>query len=294
MQEKVVMMSPYKIILSCVLLCSISIAHSEEDIPFKKGNLALSSSQQPGPLFAFGQNIIDKGDRQLFAYFDITKGIGKNYVEVEPSFLYGITNYASFFCSLPITDQKLGSKHSSGFEDLLLQFEYEFFTNTKKSSIDEATVVGSLILPTGSGSKNPNTGFGSPGFYFGATLSRTEIDWYYFASAGITATTTNNDRKFGDQCVLQCGVGRNIPSSSDIILMGLLELNGVFVQESKINGVIDGDMIAAILYLCPSIWFSSKKIIAQAGFAIPLCQHINNTQTIKNDFILAINFGVKF
>jgi len=284
-------------ILYLIVLCLVPIPlyPKEEIIQLKQGNLALSSSQQAGPLFAFGQNIIDKHDRQLFAYADITKGMGKNFVQMVPSFLYGITDNTSFFCSLPVTRQRLDGDFSSGFKDLLVQFEYEFYTHKERTLIDEATVVGSVILPTGSGSKNPNTGFGAPAFFLGATLSRTEIDWYFFASPGVVITTTNNERRYGNQYLLQCGVGRNIPTSPDTILTGMVELNGIFVNDTKINGlvVIDSSLISAGVYLCPSIWFSSKKIIVQGGIAIPLFQQVTDHQ-IKNDYVLAVNFGVKF
>lgn len=285
-------MSYYKKILYFIALFLATTAYPQEDIPLKKGNLALPSSQQPGPLLGFGQNVIDKGNKQFFAFFDITKGKGKRDVDFIPSFLYGITNHVAFMCTLPITSQKDRNDQSSGVGDLILQVECDVYLNKKQTLVDEATIVGSLILPTGSWSKNPHIGFGAPSFFGGVTWNRTAIDWYFFASSGATISMTNNRNKAGNQYLLQCGVGRNIPSPSETIFMGMAELSGLFTEDDKINGVLDNSG-RAILYLVPSLWFSSEKIVVQAGFGVPLFQHVNGDQP-KNDYLLAVNFGITF
>src|SRR5436190_21033773 len=61
------------------------------------GNFALPTSQQPGPLIGFGQNIVEAGDRQFFLYANYLKGQQKKYVEAVPSFVYGISDTASLF-----------------------------------------------------------------------------------------------------------------------------------------------------------------------------------------------------
>ena len=68
----------------------------------KIGNLALRGSQQPGPLLAFGQNIIDKHDLQAFVYPDWLLGKQKNLAEVAPSVLYAIRDDLSIFIELPV------------------------------------------------------------------------------------------------------------------------------------------------------------------------------------------------
>src|SRR5258708_18488095 len=65
-------------------------------------NFALPGSQQPGPLISFGQNIVDKGDMQLFAYIDQLKGSQQNYKQVIPALLCGITDRLSLFIELPV------------------------------------------------------------------------------------------------------------------------------------------------------------------------------------------------
>jgi len=45
----------------------MTIANEKEIQHIKEGNFALPTSQQPSPLFSFGQNILDKGDIQALA-----------------------------------------------------------------------------------------------------------------------------------------------------------------------------------------------------------------------------------
>src|SRR3990167_5837852 len=87
------------VILALFFLIAPLILSEEEKVEqFKIGNLALSSSQQPGPLIGFGQNMLDKGEFQLFSYVDYLKGHNKQFTEVVPTLLYGFTEDFHFFC----------------------------------------------------------------------------------------------------------------------------------------------------------------------------------------------------
>ena len=58
--------------LFCVQLDCVSVEQ------LQIGNLALASSQQPGPLIGFGQNILGKKDLQFFCYVSDLVGCHKN------------------------------------------------------------------------------------------------------------------------------------------------------------------------------------------------------------------------
>jgi hypothetical protein len=68
----------------------------------KIGNFALPPSQQPGPLFSFGQNILDKGDLEIMTFVAHLKGHRNRTTEIVPAILYGISDKASIFGVLPI------------------------------------------------------------------------------------------------------------------------------------------------------------------------------------------------
>ncbi len=214
-------MSIKKLFFLCVITVVGSLYSRESDKhevgQMKIGNLALPGSQQPGPLVGFGQNIVDRYDLQMFVFVGFLKGHRKNFTEVGPSIVYGIRDNLSLFIELPIAASfTLNGQHSSGQEDLLIQLEYAFYTYETETCTDELTLVTSFSLPSGNDCKEPETGFGSPSFFLGATASHLATDWYYYVSPGVLLTTKyGNNTKSGNQFFYQAGFGRNIAYCPD-------------------------------------------------------------------------------
>ncbi len=149
--------------LLSALQCQIHAKDSEQGSiePPAIGNFALPSSQQPTTFLSFGENIIDEGVAQI--YLNAGAFIGKdNYSTIfTPNILYGITDDFSIFLTVPFAPRnKDGSDHSSGIGDISVQLEYAFFSKSTSHSVNQATIVAAIALPTGSASKEPTTGFG--------------------------------------------------------------------------------------------------------------------------------------
>src|SRR5580704_16379352 len=86
------------------------------------GNLSLPTSQQPGPLFCFGQTVIDKGDFQGYLFGDAIWGKCNLSSDLLPYIIYGITDNLSLTAGIPFALKfKENSCRSSGIEDLYLQ-----------------------------------------------------------------------------------------------------------------------------------------------------------------------------
>lgn len=268
---------------------------TKQEAPPNIGNFALPSSQQPGPLISFGENIIDKGQIQTFLFADKFKGVRKQAVDIIPSILFGITDDLSVFFNVPIAaSYKDDEKHSSGLEDMFLQLEQAFYTQKTADFVDQATFVGNVTLPTGSTKKQPPTGFGAPSIFLGGTFNRTYTDWFGFTSHGAVLTTSHNSTKFGNEFLYQCGVGRNILNiDSKWTLAWMIEADGQFSQKDKINGMTNPNSGGNTVYITPSLWISSKSLIVQVGFGLPATQHLFGNQK-KNKYLLAINFGRTF
>jgi hypothetical protein len=284
-----------KNILALMLIWFSLQAKTEEDIePIKEGNLSLPESQQLGPLFSFGQNIIGKDVLQVYSYFDYLKGHRQKSAEIIPAILYGITDSLSVFINFPVSikNQVNGNK-SSGIEDIYAQFEYAAYNKNHLTTIDQWTLVASLYLPTGSQFKNPPTGHGQPSIFLGTTLCHLAIDWYFFTSAGATLVAAKNNNKFGNQFLYQAGMGRNIGTLPGWIFTWILEFNGIYNQGNNVNGLIDLNSGGNLIFIGPSLWISSKKLILQAGISFPVYQHLFGIQN-KNDYFAAFNFGYTF
>ncbi len=280
--------------LMCALFLIPGLVYADKVRPPTLGNFALPTSQQPGPLVSFGENIIDKGQAQLFVFADVFIGKNSCLTDVVPGILYGITNDLSFFFNVPFSPgNKDRDKHSSGIEDIFAQFEYAFYNGINSNSVNQATIVANIAFPTGSSSKDPPTGFGSSSFFLGATFNHTAIDWFIFTSPGAIFTTSRHGTKFGDHFLYQFGFGRNIPSPAGWIFAWVLEFDGQYSWKDKIKGCTDPDSGGNTIYMTPSIWISSRRIILQFGAGYPIVQHLFGDQP-KKFVSFDFDFGVTF
>ncbi len=251
----------------------------EEEEPPKIGNFALPTSQQPAGLFAFGGNIIDKNEVQLYLFADYFRGKKRIVSDVIPSILFGVTDDLSLFFNFPVTPiLKDGRDQSRGAEDFFIQLEYAFYNKKTAMYADVATIVGNITFPTGSDNKRPPTGYGSPSLFLGGTYYHTMIDWFVFTSHGGILTTRNFDEKVGDQFLYQFGFGKNIPSPEGWIYAWMLEVDGQYSKKNRINNVLDPNSGGNLIFVTPSIWVSSKYTLFQFGISIPVNQNLFGNQ----------------
>ncbi|WP_065235969.1 transporter [Legionella israelensis] len=250
------------------------------------GNFALPVSQQPGPFVSFGQNNIDKNQRQFFFEPDYQKAVNEHFFKTDLIFLYPLNDSLVTVLTLPVAvNYRSGSAHSSGLSDINFQAEYAFYNHSTSKYMEEATVVGGVNLPTGSYDKNPETGYGSSSYFIGATYSRTDINWYSFASPGMTWIAPKQNRHLGSRYYYQFGIGRNIKSKTkEYILFGLLEVNGEYVGKDKIAGSYDPDSGGNIIFITPSLMFSTERLMFQTGISLPLFQRLNGEQNRINSY----------
>jgi len=254
--------------------------NKSEEIPLKIGNLSLPSSQQPGPLIGFGEFTLDKGQTQLFLMADQFKFEKGYFIDANPMIVYGMTDELSILISLPFAGRfKEENSHSNGLEDTCVQLEYVIYQADRLLSSDQATIVANVTIPTGSETKKPPTGVGSPSVFIGATFNRTTVDWFYFGSLGAMLTTEYDLGKFGNRYLYQGGIGRNIPSPRGWIFALMLEIDGQYDSKDRINGKKDPDSGGNVIFITPSLWISSEKTVIQLGVGGVLTQHLNGNQS---------------
>lgn len=266
-----------------------------EELP-RIGNFALPSSQQPGTLYGFGQNVIDQGDLLVGTTtpFDIGQR-NTNFSTVAPYLLYGIRDDTAIFITLPIAAQfNQGCHSSSGLQDATIQIEYIPYRHQTEDGNIEISLVGSLLLPFGNSQKKPRTGYGSPTFFIGTTMRYLSTEWYWFISPGAFFTTTHTKNRAGNTFLYQAGFGKNIGYESDKWLSMLsLELNGICIQKDTQCGILNPNTGSNLVALGPSIWFSTQRFIFQAGISPIVYQHWNGNQA-KSTLLINLNFTWKF
>ena len=249
------------------------------------GNFSLPVSQQPAPLYSFGQNIINKGTAQLFLTPDGARSSTSHYSELSASFLYALSDEASLLFTAPYllnnTDERV---HSSGYSDTDIQGEYAFYNDSKSDHTTQATVLGGITFPTGDLHKIPPTGYGCPTYFIGGTYNLMFVNWLWFASAGVQPAADTEHIHYKTQSFYQSGVGRVLSSQSkEYIFLGLLELDGQTNGANRVLRFTRPGTSGNILYATPSLWFSTKNLIFQLGISLPVTQHTSGSQS-KTDY----------
>jgi len=266
----------------------------QEIKPLEVGNFALPTSQQPGPLISFGQNIIDKGQAQAFVMADYFRNRDGYTTILAPSLLYAFRDDLTIFAGVPIFPKnRQDENHSSGCGDAFIQFEYAYYNDQHTTYLDQATLVTNITIPTGSSKKNPSTGFGANSFFLGGTMSRLAIDWFYFIEAGGLWVGKSHGTQFGNEFLYQCGIGKNICYTKDWIFLWMIEMDGTYSWKDIIDNAIDPNSGGNVIYVTPSIWISSHHLILQLGAGYAVYQHLNGDQP-RNDWLLAMNLGWTF
>lgn len=259
------------------------------------GNLALPTSNQPGSLFGFGQNVIDKGKRQLLFSVGYTQGPNSFEALLLNSFIYAFTDATSIDLVLPVTIRAQEKRNrSSGIGDFLIQFEHAFYHKDTFEYTDEATIVLSLFTPTGSIDKNPATGSGTYAIFTGFTFVRMCVDWLFYFSPGVNWTIAHQGTKTGNAFLYQSGLGKNICYEKDkYIFNWLVEVIGTYIQKNRIRGSIDPNSGGNLIFVAPSIWYSNKSFQFQIGVGIPVSQRTFGNETPTN-YLALTTFGWTF
>ncbi len=274
--------------------CDEKKEEAADEKPIKKGNLLLRGSQQPTPLIAFGERVIDSGEVQALFYGDYFKTTKGYYIDTVPGLVYGINDSLSVFINFPfIPTYKDLCDRSSGPGDIFVQFEYAFYNKTTRCSSRQATVVTNISFPTGSSHSKPATGIGSPSFFLGTTYNYTGTYWLSFASGGVIFPTFRDNNKHSDIYLYQWGIGHNIPAPKGCILAWILEFDGLYSYRNIVNCCVDPNSGGNILYVTPSLWFSNNKFFLQIGAGGVVTQQPNGKQS-KYTYQIVWNAGWTF
>lgn len=262
----------------------------------KIGNFALPSSQQPGPLIGFGQNMLDQQDLQFFNYVDILKGCNKQFTGIVPSILYGFTSDCSLFIQLPIAAKfKENGSVYQGIQEVVIQLEYSFYNTVTPTSTNQVSIVSNIGLTPYEPRKGIGRASAITNLFLGFTASHMGDSWYPFTSVGMIFALKDDDTtKYGNQVLYQCGLSRNISYKEDTyILNWMFELDGYYKQQDKVCCKIDPNSGSNMILFGPSLWFSTQKISIQAGISGVIYEKLTGVQN-KNKYYVTIDCGWKF
>lgn len=262
-----------------------------DSTPAKVGNLALTASQQPGPLISFGQTIVDKGEVLIFCNPFITRGQNQ---KIDDAVLYISTTPIEYFAvtlNFPIRIKStIDGVRTEGLGDISVDLEHAYFFKSTSRTTTTCSIFGNVSFPTGV----TNFTFGSPTYFMGLIFSHLTPEWFTFASTGARVTTSCHRTQYGNEFLYQGGVGHNInlPTKKWIFLW-LVELDGIAAQYDTIKGVEDKNSGGNVIYVTPSLWLSNSFTDMQFGISIPCVQHLRGNQN-KISYVLSWIFGFTF
>ncbi|WP_131775534.1 hypothetical protein [Legionella impletisoli] len=259
------------------------------------GNYSVQGSQQPGPLFAFGQFTINQNQSQLFLNPSYLNGFQQYEWTISPFYVYGITDNLALFISTPIAAPYYEKpSYSYGPTDTEIQFEYAFYNGSNRRYTDQATLVVAGTVPTGSAHKNPSTGYGAASVFLGATYARTYVDWYGFISPGFTWIPPNNNSDLNIIYYYDAGIGRNLYSVPNrYYWFALVEVNGVYSGFDQIRGFAKPNSGNNIIFVSPSLIYATEQLYIQFGAAIPASQQWFSI-TNKINYVASLSVGWTF
>lgn len=258
-----------------------------------EGNLALRTSQQPAPLFSFGQFLVDKRNIQGFLSPEWLTSSQKYFSSFVPSMVYGFENNVALLVGVPFACKyKQETRRSSGVGDIFAQVEYGFHIHEGLTYVNKLTLVGGLTLSTGSARKNPPTGVGASSLFLGLTAHHRAIGWYYWISPGVNYWVPQNGIKPGVNFLYQAGLARNLYYVTEKqIITVMLEFLGSYTAKGAQG--CTRQAATNLISLAPSLWVSTLHCILKAGVSIPVVQQSIN-RTDKDNYNAVLTLGYTF
>ncbi len=240
----------------------------------------LSYAEGPGPLFSIGQNIIPKHEFNVGTGLRYRDGVFNHRLRWSVGGIYGITDHLSATFVVPyILKERSENKRTSGIADMILDLEYAFFEKKEDRSLVQATIIGGIQFPTSDKEKKPLLDFGSWSGFIGFTNSFLFLPWYWFFSGGVLITRNRDNIEFGNEYFYESGAGvKLIKLNHDDNIALLIEMNGRFLDKSKITSQSIPAVGGHVLYVGPIIRLDWRAITTQAGIQFAAAQHIFNSK----------------
>lgn len=265
------------------------------DVLPKTGNFSLKIAQQPGSLVSIGQTILEKKQSQINVILQSPQFEGGYTTSLAPNFTYGLTDEFTLQIAVPVILQaKKNNLRSSGLSDLQVQLEYVYYNRDTKQFSEQGTLLSQLSFPTGSIEKKPSTGLGAMSLLLGTTFSRTYEKWYAFFCSGVTLNDSYHASNSGNQYLYELGIGRNIDSRpSKWIFAWLVEMDGQYSTANISTFLRDENSGGNLIYVTPSLWFSTPVLILQTGLGYAVSQNLLGNQR-KNTYLWIMDFSLTF
>lgn len=252
----------------------------------------ITTIQQIGPLFCFGQNIIPMHNAVLRAIPFYQKQTSKKISFMSEQLIYGMLDKWIILLDLPVVFKDCGYVCSKGIGAFRVQTEYAYYKASDESKSIQATVLINGLFPNFKSTESTPLTKGASSFFCGTTASYLS-NWYFYGSLGFRHNGSFEATKFGNQLLYEWIVGHKLPDIFCFNSYLLIEFNGLFSQKNKIKHISDINTGSNLIYAGPVLSLTSVHWGILAGIQGLILQHLNGDQQ-KYNFRAALMIAYKF
>lgn len=249
------------------------------------GNIAIAHD----PIFSPGPHVLFKDGVELHLKNENSNNGRQADNKQSLAAKYGLTGDWVVGLTLPyqpVNDPQLSGK---AIGDITVSTKYRFWRDDLPGVQESAAVLVNLKLDTAGAKSGTRTNDSIVGLAYGYE----SLDWYRWASfryrfnhLETVGQLTRGDRWFAD---LALGYRFQVNDYRAPDTVWLLEVNGEFIDRSRINGV---DVLASggeQWFVSPGIMWTLRNIAIKAGMQIPIVSGLNGNQR-KADERVSIEF----
>jgi len=269
----------------CTFACIITLQTQTEQYQLR----------QIGPLFCFGQNILDKGSirlREVPYYFKNSEHT-LSYTSTQA--FYALSNNWIIWMGFPTKLKNKGFNTTGRLIATRIESEYAYHHIVTSEKRILVSILGNCIIPTKFTTNNspiPYNDTGGLSCYLATTAGHLTPAWYIYGSTGVQINPSYHAKKFGNLYRYEWIIGKGIPTGSWNTYI-MCEFSGIHLQKSRCFDVHDPNSGGNIIYVGSSIISRSDHFYIWAGMQGAVLQGLHGNQqqpTLRASCMVAVLF----
>ena len=237
------------------------------------------------PIFGLGPHVIYEGGVELSSQFDAGRSARSRNLDVSLlNIAYGINADVTIGSELPWVFKKNSYGQANGLGDLGLFTKYRFWHVDSPGKVDAMAALLKVKFNTSKQRVFPNTkpplGSGSSDLIAGLSYGHESLTWYRWASLRYRYRGKSGEKKPGDKIRIDLAAGwrPTMPEYLKPDMVWLLELNGEYSRQGRVNGIRLANDGGTELFLSPGFMWTVRNIAVRAGIQLPLYSNLHGTQ----------------
>ncbi len=239
------------------------------------------------PIFGVGPHVLFKDGFEVAAEIEADKAGAEKEQALALEVTYGITGDWAVGVDVPYKFKDDAGNTSSGKGDVALFTKYRFWRKDSLALQESAAVLLKVITDTA----DKKFSKGTTDTIVGLTYGYEGRKWYRWASARYRLNGTSNGLDRGDKILIDF-VGGIRPEPRGYLesdTVWLLELNGEYGQQAKLNGSTVANTGGSEWFISPGIFWTKRNFAIKAGVQIPIAHKLNGSQE-ESDYRAKVSF----